>query len=101
MAKAGRRQNGEGTIKLRKDGRYEAQITVGRDSEGKLKRKSIFGKSMAELVEKKNAMLNQVQTGNYSETNRMTLQHWLEKWLTVYQEGNISTNFYYRRRDLV
>ncbi|HPF44452.1 MAG TPA: tyrosine-type recombinase/integrase [Syntrophomonadaceae bacterium] len=101
MAKAGRRQNGEGTIKLRKDGRYEAQITVGRDSDGKLKRKSIFGKSMADVVEKKNAMLNQVQNGSYTETNRMTLQQWLEQWLTVYQEGNISNNFYYRRRDLV
>lgn len=101
MTKKSRRQNGEGTIKLRKDGRYEAQIVVGKGSDGKLIRKSVFARSMAELVEKKTKLLNDVQTGNYIEPTRITLSQWLDQWLSVYQEGNISRNFYVRRKDLV
>jgi len=99
--KSGRRQNGEGTVKLRKDGRYEAQVTIGRDIDGNMIRKSVFARSMPELIEKKTALLNQVQTGSYIEPARITVEQWIEQWLTVYQEGNISPNFYARRKELV
>ena len=48
MAK--KRINGEGTIGKRKDGRWEARYTVGRDPDtGKLIRKNILGKTQAEV----------------------------------------------------
>ena len=48
MAK--KRVNGEGTIGKRKDGRWEARYIAGRDPEtGKQIRKSILGKTQAEV----------------------------------------------------
>ena len=37
--------NNEGTITRRKDGRWEARISLGRDATGKLKRVTLYGKT--------------------------------------------------------
>ena len=48
MAK--RRKRGDGSVHLRKDGRWEARYIAGRDPEtGKQIRKSILGKTQAEV----------------------------------------------------
>ena len=43
--KATRRGNGEGSIWQRPDGRWLGQISLGYDEEGKLKRKTCYGKT--------------------------------------------------------
>lgn len=51
MAK--RRANGEGSIRKRKDDRWEGRYTAGRDSEtGKAIYKNVLGKTQAEVKEK-------------------------------------------------
>ena len=51
MAK--RRANGEGSIRKRKDGRWEGRYTAGRDTvTGKPIYKNVLGKTQAEVKEK-------------------------------------------------
>ena len=60
-----KRANGEGTIKQRKNGLWEGQYISGRDSNGKLIRKSVYGRSQKEVAQKLTAMTNDVNTGLY------------------------------------
>ena len=48
---ARRRSNGEGTLTLRKDGRWECTIMDGFQPDGKRKYKSFYGKTQAEVKE--------------------------------------------------
>ena len=50
MAK--KRANGEGSIRKRKDGRWEGRYTAGHTPEGKAIYRNVLGKTQAEVVEK-------------------------------------------------
>jgi len=80
------RGNGEGTISLRTDGRYMAKITIGRDLNGKLIRKCIYGRTEEEVIEKKTEVMAEVFKGVYSEPSRMTLTQWLDIWFNTYKK---------------
>ena len=47
MAKQ-KRKNGEGTVRLRKDGRWEGRVVVGYDDNGKPKTKSVLAHTKGE-----------------------------------------------------
>jgi len=86
-----RRGRGEGTIVKRKDGRWEARLTVGRDpSTGKLKRISFYGRTRAEAAEKlAEAMGELVTEGVLSSPGKLTVGQWLERWFKEYKEGKL------------
>ena len=50
MAK--KRKNGQGTVRERKDGRWEGRHIVGYDENGKPKTKNVLAKTKAECIEK-------------------------------------------------
>ena len=50
MAK--KRKNGEGTVRLRKDGRWEGRVVIGYDDKGLPKTKNVLAKTKSECVEK-------------------------------------------------
>lgn len=47
-----RRGRGEGGIQLRQDGRFEGRISLGYNGAGKRIRKTVYGKSKAEVQKK-------------------------------------------------
>ena len=49
---ARKRKNGQGTVRLRSDGRWEGRHIVGYDENGKAKQKSVLANTKAECVEK-------------------------------------------------
>ena len=49
---ANKRPNGEGTVRKRKDGRWEGFITIGHKENGKPIYKSVFAKTQKELMPK-------------------------------------------------
>lgn len=61
------RSNGEGSIRKRKDGLWEARYTIGRDAEGKLIRRSIYSKTRAEVNKKLTKILNTINSGTFVE----------------------------------
>ena len=64
---AGRRKNGTGTIRERKDGRWEGRIIIGYDDNGKAKTKSVFGATKTECAKK----LKELQGDTYHITGRL------------------------------
>lgn len=47
-----RRTKGEGTLRKRKDGRWEGWFNIGKDENGKTKRKSVTAKSQIRMSRK-------------------------------------------------
>ena len=79
MAK--RRANGEGSIRKRKDGRWEGRYTVGHDPvSGKQIIKNVLGKSQAEVKEKLKQALIECERVDYTKTGQYTVGTWLDVW---------------------
>ena len=98
--KPSKKGNGEGTIRKRKDGSWEARITVGYNPNGTQKRKSIYGKTRQEVQKKMTANLNELNNGKYVEQTKMTVAKWLNIWMKDYKMNSVkSTTFInYRNR---
>lgn len=80
-AKGTRTSNGDGCIRRRADGRYEAIVQVGiNPATGKPIRKSIYGKTEAEVAKKKRALTATVDKGVYLEPSKMKVGEWLDIW---------------------
>ena len=85
---ASKRANGEGCIRQRKDGTWEAIVSTGRDTgTGKLIRKSYYGKTQAEVRKKLTASAHELDEGTYMEPSKMTVAQWLDTWLIEYTKA--------------
>ena len=69
MAKTMKRGNNEGTITRRKDGRWEARLSLGRDAMGKAKRITLYGKTRQEVANKLTQALHDKQQGTFVASN--------------------------------
>ena len=87
MAK--RRANGEGTIRKRKDGRWEGIIVVGHKDNGKPITKSVFAKSQKDLIPKMLRLRDDYQGVELTEESNMTLIEWADKWFREYAEPTL------------
>ncbi|MCQ2450173.1 MAG: site-specific integrase, partial [Clostridia bacterium] len=89
--------NGFGTIYKFRNG-YRAQITVGYQKDGRLKRKSISGKTAAEVKRKMIALQNELQCGNYLAASMITVPELAkimlqeERGLNLIKEGTYHRN---------
>jgi integrase len=76
--------NGEGTIVHRGDGRWMASITVGRNEDGTLKRRSFYGKTRRKVSDKVTTARSEILAGTYIEPSKLTVGQWLDAWLKEY-----------------
>ena len=72
----GRRGHGEGSITRRKDGRYQAAITLENH-----KRKFFYGKTRKEVQGKLNKALYEQKQGTLATGPQQLLKDYLERWL--------------------
>lgn len=87
--KNSRAASGAGSIRQRSDGTWEARFVVGTNpATGKLIRKSVYGKTQADVRKKMTEKLQEVDNGIYKEPARMTVAEWLDAWLETYT-GNL------------
>ena len=95
MAK--RRANGEGSIRKRKDGRWEGRYVAGHDENGKAIRKNVLGKTQAEAKEKLKAALAAAGTLNVVRAQDYTVEAGVWNWYRLYSKPNIreSTQRFY------
>lgn len=77
----GRRGNGEGTIYRRKDGTWAAQIVVGRKPDGSLDRRTVYGKTRAEVAEKLAKLQAARSSGTLAPPTKLTVGEYLRAWL--------------------
>ena len=86
--KATRNAQGSGTIRQRKDGRWEARFTVGRDSgTGKQIQRSVYGATQREVRQKLVQAVSAVDSGTYTAPSKMTVGQWLDIWSRDYLGG--------------
>ena len=86
MAK--KRANGEGTIRQRKDGRWEGLYSLN------YKRKSVYGKTQDEVRKKLNKILNDIDNHSYIANPNISFGAWLDEWLDVYVKPNVKLSTY-------
>lgn len=76
-----RAAQGSGTIRQRKDGRWEARFTVGRDpGTGKQVQRSVYGSTQKEVRQKLAQITAELDAGTYSKPSKMTVGEWLDIW---------------------
>lgn len=79
MAK--KRANGEGSIRKRKDGRWEGRYTAGHDPiTGKQVFKSVLGKTQAEVKEKLKKALVESGQIDFTKSGKYTVGTWMDEW---------------------
>jgi integrase len=93
MAK--RRGNGEGSIYRRKNGTWEAKITL---EDGR--RKSIYGKTRKEVQEKLKIALREQQQGTLVTAPQQKLEQFLYNWLDT-QKHRVRPRTYERYEEIV
>lgn len=82
MAK--RRPQGDGTIRKRSDGRWEARIIIGHKNDGTPMYKSAFSKTQKSALKELHHLIELYRDVDLTEDCRMTLGEWLDKWLDEY-----------------
>ena len=79
-----RRPQGDGTIRKRNDGRWEARIIVGHKNDGSPMYKSAFTKTQKSALKELHHLIELYRDVDLTEECRMTLGEWLDKWLDEY-----------------
>ena len=90
MAK--RRPQGDGTIRKRNDGRWEARIIIGHKNDGSPMYKSAFAKTQKSALKQLHQLLDLYRDIDLTEECRMTLGEWMDKWLDEYMIFTIKEN---------
>ncbi len=75
-----RRSKGEGSISLRKDGRWAARISTGYHA-GKRTRRWVYGETRADVVAKLRDLLHAQEQGSLPAPGRLTVEKFLLRWL--------------------
>lgn len=98
MAKRG---NGEGSIFFsEKLNRWVGQFTAGRKADGKLNRKSVYGKTRKEVKEKMTKALAEVQQGLFIDKKDITFKELIENYINYkYNTNQISDRSFLRNQE--
>lgn len=95
-----RRGRGEGNIRQRKDGTWEARISLGHDGEGRRKTRSVYGATKREVQDKLRQLQDQAALGTLAEPTSVTLGEFLQGWLEA-GRPSLSPSTYQRYESLV
>ena len=79
-----RRPQGDGAIRKRSDGRWEARIIIGHKNDGTPMYKSAFAKTQKSALKELHHLIELYRDVDLTEECRMTLGEWLDKWLDEY-----------------
>lgn len=96
------RGDGEGSIYQRKDGRWVAVITLGRDKGGKVNKKFIYRKTRKEALEALIKYRAEQQQGLLSShPEKLTMADFLTRWLENTVKGSRAVNTYDSYKNIV
>ena len=84
-----KRKNGEGTVRLRKDGRWEGRVVIGYDENGLPKTKNVLAKTKGECIEKLKALKSTITPDTPVKLKAdMPFGEWLDHWYETYCKPN-------------
>ncbi|MDD4414802.1 MAG: site-specific integrase [Oscillospiraceae bacterium] len=87
MAK--RRKNGDGTVRLRKDGRWEGRIVIGYDEAGMPKTKNVLAKTKLECTERLEKLKEECGAVTERIKPDMRFGEWIDFWYQTYCKPSI------------
>ena len=98
MAK--RRKQGEGTLRLRKDGRWEGRVVVGYNDNGLPVTKNVTAKTKSECVVKLKILKEQCDKPIEKINSEMSFGEWIDFWYQTYCKHTIriTTQLEYENR---
>ena len=86
--KNSRSASGSGSIRQRKDGRWEGRYTAGTNpGTGRQIQKSVYGDTQREVVDKLAAIKAGIDSGIFVEPSKLTVAMWLDIWMAEYLGG--------------
>ena len=82
-----KRKSGEGTVRLRKDGRWEGRMVIGYNEKGLPKTKNVLAKTKGECVEKLKALKETIAPPTPAKVKAdMPFGEWVEYWYETYSK---------------
>ena len=99
MAK--RRKHGDGSVRLRKDGRWEGRVVVGYDEKGLPKTKNVLAKTKTECATKLSQLRESLEIPAPEPPKPgISLGDWLDRWYQDYKKASLrpNTQMSYERR---
>ena len=97
---ARRRGHGEGSIRKRADGRWEALLSDGYDGQGRRLRRNFLGRTRGEVQRKLDEARQRLQAGEPVADDRRSVAEFLEQWLG-YAEQRVRPRTFERYRSIV
>lgn len=86
---ATKKTNGEGSIYYSESKKlYEGKITIGFDANGKLIRKSVYGKKKSEVVQKMNKLKAEFINNDFTQNNNATIYEIAKQYINNQFEAN-------------
>ena len=85
-----RRANNEGSIYQRKDGRWAGTATVGYDNDGKIIRKTVYGKTRMEITKKMTELTRRIESNNFDHVENHNLSELMNEWLFVFKKIQVT-----------
>ncbi|MBD5153435.1 MAG: site-specific integrase [Oscillibacter sp.] len=90
-----KRKSGEGTVRLRTDGRWEGRVVIGYDDKGLPKTKNVLAKTKGECVEKLTALKDSiVPSVSVKVRSDTSFGEWLESWYEKYCKPQLRPSSY-------
>ena len=87
---ARKRKNGEGTVRLRKDGRWEGRVVIGYDDKNLPKTKNVLAKTKSECVEKLKQLQEQYAPPKSDKVKpEMPFGEWMDFWYQNYSKPKL------------
>ena len=76
---------GSGSIRQRKNGKWEGRISIGTNpGTGKPMRRSVYGDTQAEVRKKMTEIQSTLDNGTYQHRDKITVKEWFNTWLEEY-----------------
>ena len=85
----GRRNNGEGTLRQRGDGRWEGRVVIGYDETGKAKTKNVLAKTKTECAEKLAKLKEECGRTTDRLKPEMPFGDWIDYWYQNYSKPTL------------
>ena len=74
------RKQGDGMLRLRKDGRWEGRIVIGYDEKGDPKTKNVTARTQEECEKKLKALKEELGQAAQKIHSEMTFGEWIDYW---------------------
>lgn len=76
-----KRQNGEGTIRQRSDGRWEARYSCVHPETGESKNASVYGSTARQARDRRKEALERLANGAPPKDSEITVATWVQRWM--------------------